>query len=188
MRVYDPQSQRRPVLDMSWDEYPITAMSLYRDNQVVVGNTHGSMALLDIRTGKLVHNFKGFAGSIRSIQCHSSQPVVASCGLDRFFRVHDINSRELIHKKYLKSRLNCMIMTSMKWQDLDSESAVEQTSTEQNILVGTVEQTPVGKDTEDNEDEIWNQMEIVKTKTMKRKDVVSEKDSVKEKKLKMKKK
>jgi hypothetical protein len=28
VRVYDPSAQRRPVLDMEFDEYPLTAMGL----------------------------------------------------------------------------------------------------------------------------------------------------------------
>lgn len=150
---------------MSWDEYPITAMSIYRDNQVVVGNTHGSMALLDFRMGKLVHVFKGFAGSIRSIKCHATEPVVASCGLDRFFRVHDINTRELTHKKYMKSRLNCLLLSKHKWikdATKDVENAVEVTE--------DTNHESNSKDSED-EEEVWNQMEVVKTRTVKRKDL-----------------
>ncbi|GCC42969.1 hypothetical protein chiPu_0026960, partial [Chiloscyllium punctatum] len=54
VRVYDPSSpQRRPVLEMTYEEYPLTAMSLTPDgNSVVVGNTHGQVAVLDIRKGE----------------------------------------------------------------------------------------------------------------------------------------
>lgn len=168
VRIYDPNVQRRPVLDMTFDEYPITAMSSCSDFQVVVGNTQGSMALLDIRKGKLVHRFKGFAGGIRSIQCHSSLPVVASCGLDRYFRVHDINTKELLHKMYLKSRLNCLLMSKRDWSKdtSDNEEITEDKSENSNNNVEEDED-----DDEANADEVWEQMDVVKTRTLKRKSV-----------------
>jgi len=49
-------------------------------------------------TGKVVQQYRGAEGSIRSIRCHSTEPVVAACGLDRFVRVYDIDSRQLLHK------------------------------------------------------------------------------------------
>ncbi|KAH6927079.1 hypothetical protein HPB50_026745 [Hyalomma asiaticum] len=112
VRVYDPSSrQRRPVVDFEFDEYPLTCLSLTpRPEQVVVGNSHGRVGLLDIRRKGMVHVYKGVAGSIRSVCCHPSLPIVASCGLDRFVRVHDLHSRLLITKLYLKSRLNCLLM------------------------------------------------------------------------------
>ncbi|XP_045168538.2 WD repeat-containing protein 74-like [Mercenaria mercenaria] len=161
VRVYDTNVQRRPVLDMTFDEYPITAMSPCSDFQVIVGNTQGSMGLLDIRKGKLVHRFKGFAGGIRSIQCHSSLPFVASCGLDRFFRVHDINTKELVHKMYLKSRLNCLLMSKYDWCKDNEES--------EEILEKDSEIVNSDKEENDDDDNVWEQMEIVKTRTLKRK-------------------
>ena len=104
-------------------------------SQVVVGNTHGNMALIDVRNGnwkktfsfnvspsimfqefiliwrekytndiecfsagKLVHIYKGFAGAIRSVHCHGSLPLVASCGLDRFLHVHNVDTKQQLHK------------------------------------------------------------------------------------------
>ncbi|KAK6041605.1 WD domain, G-beta repeat protein [Cooperia oncophora] len=61
----------------------------------------------------LVHpvcKYKGQAGAIRSIDAHPSAPYVATCGIDRFVRVHDIDTRKLAHKK----EINC---------DSDSASA-----------------------------------------------------------------
>uniref|UniRef100_A0A6M2CRU3 Putative ribosome bioproteinsis protein nsa1 ovary overexpressed n=1 Tax=Rhipicephalus microplus TaxID=6941 RepID=A0A6M2CRU3_RHIMP len=112
VRVYDPNCrQRRPVVDFEFDEYSLTCLSLTpRPEQVVVGNSHGRVGLLDIRRKGMVHVYKGVAGSIRAVCCHPTLPIVASCGLDRFVRVHDLHSRLLITKLYLKSRLNCLLM------------------------------------------------------------------------------
>jgi ribosome biogenesis protein NSA1 len=46
--------------------------------------------------GSAVQCYKGFSGSIRDVHCSGN--AVITCGLDRFLRVHDIDSKKLIHK------------------------------------------------------------------------------------------
>ena len=161
VRVYDPSSpQRRPVLDMNFDEYPITSMSLRNDKEfeVMVGNTQGNMALLDMRQGKVIQKYKGFAGTVKHIQCHSTLPLVASCSLDRFLRIHDIQTKELLHKFYLKSRLNCLLFSS-KWNDDDQEKTQE--------TIPAVETNCVDSDDEEeDDDDVWDTLEEVKTETV----------------------
>lgn len=127
VRVYDPSAQRRPVMEMTFSEQPLTALSLTADaNGVVVGNTHGQLAVLDLRKGRLARCLKGQAGSVRALHCHPSLPLVASCGLDRFLRVHNVEDKKLQFKVYLKSRLNCLIFTSREnWEQEDGESVDE---------------------------------------------------------------
>jgi len=48
--------------------------------------------------GSVVQLYKGAEGSIRSIACHTTEPLIAACGLDRFLRIYDISSRQLVHK------------------------------------------------------------------------------------------
>ncbi|XP_063294795.1 WD repeat-containing protein 74 [Pelobates fuscus] len=149
VRIYDPSCpQRRPVLEALYGEDPLTALSVTPDGMsVVVGNSHGNIGVIDLRKGSLLRALKGSAGSIRSIQCHKSMPLVASCGLDRFLRVHHLNDKELLHKVYLKSRLNCLLLTSRdKWEEEE--------------LVATTEQ-----EVKDEEDEVWDAMETVVEKT-----------------------
>ncbi|KAF7467133.1 Hypothetical predicted protein [Marmota monax] len=125
VRVYDPASpQRRPVLETTYGEYPLTAMTLTPgDNSVIVGNTHGQLAEIDFRQGRLLGCLKGLAGSVRGLQCHPSKPLLASCGLDRVLRIHRIrNPRGLEHKVYLKSRLNCLLLSGRDtWEDEPQE-------------------------------------------------------------------
>ncbi|XP_018420355.1 PREDICTED: WD repeat-containing protein 74 [Nanorana parkeri] len=149
VRVYDPNTpQRRPVLEALFGEDPLTALSITPDGRsVVVGNSHGNMGVIDLRKGKLLCALKGSAGSVRSIQCHKSMPVVASCGLDRFMRLHSLNDKKLLHKVYLKSRLNCLLLTSHdKWEE--------------------EELTPLPtQDVKDEEDdEVWGNLETVMEK------------------------
>jgi len=115
IRMYDPRgNQRRPVAQIEWGDCPFTSISLTpRENQVVAGNSQGSMGLFDIRgkgTSKLVHCFRGFAGSISSIECHPTEPYVASCGIDRFARLHHLLTKEQVNKIYCKARLNCLVL------------------------------------------------------------------------------
>ncbi|XP_039113627.1 WD repeat-containing protein 74 isoform X3 [Hyaena hyaena] len=125
VRVYDPASpQRRPVLEATYGEYPLTAMTLTPEgNSVIVGNTHGQLAEIDLRQGRLLGCLKGLAGSVRGLQCHPSKPLLASCGLDRVLRVHRIrNPRGLEHKVYLKSQLNCLLLSGRdNWEDEPQE-------------------------------------------------------------------
>lgn len=152
VRVYDPSTpQRRPVLEARFGEYPLTALSLpASQGTVVVGNTHGELAILDLRKGLVRGCLKGLAGAVRGLHCHPSLPLVASCGLDRFLRVHSLEDRSLQHKVYLKSRLNCVLLSS---RDLESSSA---------DVSGDVEEVKA------EEDEVWDTMETVTEKTKKR--------------------
>jgi len=67
---------------------------------------------IPILSDRQVGVFKGFAGAIRSVAYHPTLPLVASCGLDRFLRVHDVHTRKLKHKVYLKQKLNCLLFSS----------------------------------------------------------------------------
>ncbi|XP_027014517.1 WD repeat-containing protein 74 isoform X2 [Tachysurus fulvidraco] len=150
VRVYDPSCQRRPVLQAEFGEVPLTALSVPPgEDSVVVGNTQGQLATLDLRKGLVRGCMKGMAGSVRGLQCHPSLPLVASCGLDRFLRIHNLQDRTLTHKVYLKSRLNCLLLSSRDLQCVsDEEEQLEETKTE--------------------EDEVWDTMETVTENIRKR--------------------
>ncbi|XP_063422323.1 WD repeat-containing protein 74-like [Mytilus trossulus] len=156
VRIYDPKVQRRPVLDMTFDEFPITALSVcpLANNQAVIGNSRGKMATIDFRKGSVVNIFKGLAGSIRDLKCYKTEPYVASCGLDRYVRIHDYKTKELKHKFYLKSRLNCLYLNESCSDEIFSKNIEEK--------IHEV-QSNNGKENNDDE-EIWNQMEVIKTK------------------------
>ncbi|POI19974.1 hypothetical protein CIB84_016281 [Bambusicola thoracicus] len=114
------------------------------------------MAVIDLRQGWLSKSFippapsgrllkclKGVAGSVRGLQCHPSLPIVASCGLDRFLRLHNLDDKRLLHKVYLKSRLNCLLLSSC--QDLEAEDPPP----------------PAVKEEEEDGDALWDAMETV---------------------------
>ncbi|KZS12218.1 WD repeat-containing protein 74 [Daphnia magna] len=150
VRLYDPKSRgRRPVIscipeaDEAWTCISIAS----RSNQVLVGSGKGRMLLYDFRQQKVVHAYRGFTGSIRQIVCHPTKPLVVSVGLDRFIRLHHLDRQTPLHKAYLKSRLNVVLMRRdfgvLGDQDVDLDEEIVDTE----------------KDT------LWNTMEVIKDRT-----------------------
>uniref|UniRef100_A0A8C7JI86 WD repeat domain 74 n=1 Tax=Oncorhynchus kisutch TaxID=8019 RepID=A0A8C7JI86_ONCKI len=77
---------------------PSTDLSLpANQDSVTVGNTYGQLAILGLRKGELCGCFKGAGrrGVGASVPPFS---LVASCGLDRFLRVHSLEDRSLRNK------------------------------------------------------------------------------------------
>uniref|UniRef100_A0A674HDE5 WD repeat domain 74 n=1 Tax=Taeniopygia guttata TaxID=59729 RepID=A0A674HDE5_TAEGU len=149
VRLYDPSSpQRRPVLDATFGEAPLTALALPAgDSSVVVGSARGDVAVIDLRKGRVLRALKGFAGGVRGLQCHPHLPLVASVGLDRFLRLHGLDGR-LRHKVYLKSRLTCLLLNSQ----LDWE------------VRPPPQEPPPQKEVKDEEgDELWDALESIPT-------------------------
>lgn len=162
VRMYDIKAQRRPVLDMSFDEYPITAAAIHpsSDNQVVVGNTIGKLAILDLRKGRPIQVFKGFSGAIRAVEHHPTLPVIVSCGLDRYLHIHSVEDKS--HQKiYLKSRLTSLLLKK-NW-DMGNE-----TDNDKEIVVKAEVLSDENDDDDNDDDQIWENMEIVHTKTKKK--------------------
>ncbi|XP_071702738.1 uncharacterized protein [Rutidosis leptorrhynchoides] len=114
VRLYDMSAQRRPVMSFDFRETPIKAVTEDLDgNTIYIGNGSGDLASVDIRTGKLLGCFLGkCSGSIRSIARHPTLPVIASCGLDSYLRIWDIESRQLLSAVFLKQHLTNVIFDS----------------------------------------------------------------------------
>ncbi|XP_063175232.1 WD repeat-containing protein 74 isoform X1 [Chroicocephalus ridibundus] len=123
VRLYDPSSpQRRPVLETTFGEAPLTALDVVPGGtSVVVGSARGDVAVIDLRQGRVLKCLKGFAGGVRGLQCHPTLPLVASCGLDRFLRVHHLGDKRLRHKVYLKSRLTCLLLSTQRDWEAEEE-------------------------------------------------------------------
>ncbi|XP_069665486.1 WD repeat-containing protein 74 isoform X2 [Haliaeetus albicilla] len=147
VRLYDPRSpRRRPVLETTFGEAPLTALALVPgETSVVVGSAQGDMAVIDLRQGRVLKCLKGAAGGVRGLQCHPGLPLVASCGLDRFLRVHHLGDKRLRHKVYLKSRLTCLLLSTQ--QDWEAKE----------------EPPPPAEVKEEEGDALWDTMETVPT-------------------------
>lgn len=98
-------------METQFGEHPLTALALPADGHTVaVANTQGQMALLDLRKGGVRGVMKGATGSVRGLHCHPSLPLVASCGLDRFLRIHSLQDRKLLHKVLISSQFNHLLI------------------------------------------------------------------------------
>uniref|UniRef100_A0A914QRS1 Uncharacterized protein n=1 Tax=Panagrolaimus davidi TaxID=227884 RepID=A0A914QRS1_9BILA len=100
IRIYDPRTQRKPVHEYKFMDTPITALSLCnRENHIIASNTTGDMGLFDLRGGvQLLLKFRGFAGAVRSIAAHPTEPFVISVGIDRHIRLHNMDTKKLVKK------------------------------------------------------------------------------------------
>ncbi|KAH9328844.1 hypothetical protein KI387_000952 [Taxus chinensis] len=114
VRLYDIAAQRRPTLSFSFQEHPIKVVEEDLDGYTVyVGTGSGDVASFDMRTGKLLSSFKGkCSGSVRSIVRHPGLPLIASCGLDRYLRIWDIKTRQLLASVFLKQQLTSVVIDS----------------------------------------------------------------------------
>lgn len=71
----------------------------FSSRQCLSGTTRGYMQLIDLKVpGKCLKTYKSFTGSVTGIQCDALEPVVISTSLDRFLRVHNLETKELIYK------------------------------------------------------------------------------------------
>ncbi|XP_056848704.1 uncharacterized protein LOC108818648 isoform X2 [Raphanus sativus] len=173
VRLYDVSAQRRPVLSFDFLETAITAVSEDPDGHTVyVGNASADLAAFDIRTGKLLGNFLGkCSGSIRSVVRHPHHQVIASCGLDRYLRVYDVKTRQLISAVFLKQHLTGLVFDSgFSGEEIAVANTVVEAETEEGMTIQE-------DDEEDNEDKT-EEAPVKKKKPKKEKrsrDKVSEK-------------
>uniref|UniRef100_A0A7I4AKR3 Ribosome biogenesis protein NSA1 n=1 Tax=Physcomitrium patens TaxID=3218 RepID=A0A7I4AKR3_PHYPA len=124
IRLYDTGAQRRPMLMFDYGESPIKSIAPGGDgNTVYVGSGSGDLACFDMRTGQNVGGFKGkISGSVRSVVLHPTLPIVASCGLDRYLRIHHSRTRQLLSMLFLKQQLISVVF------DTSADKSVPPTS------------------------------------------------------------
>jgi ribosome biogenesis protein NSA1 len=152
IRVYDIRTQRRPVLDYTVGEHPINVIlpvpsqgtvgpanpkTVSFDYTVLCADTVGNIVQTDLRkVGHVVGKYRGPTGSIRGLDVHGEGPgaLLASCGLDRYLYMHQLDTKKLVTKFYLKQRLGAVAF-------LDEGKAAEEE--------------------EDEEDEVWDELEKV---------------------------
>lgn len=160
VRLYDTRTQRRPVVSITYGEAAVTALDVVPSGEsVIVGNAHGTMSRLDLRKSlACVGGFKGAAGSITDIKC--SGAYVASCGLDRYFRLHRIGNQKLLRNVYVKQEVSRVLLSSQLTQTISSESQVKHA-----VVTGIGKQTggptSAGELGDQELDAIWQDMDVV---------------------------
>ncbi|KAJ8963481.1 hypothetical protein NQ318_018964 [Aromia moschata] len=153
--LYDDRAQRRPVVKYLQEKASFTTISCaHRERQCLVGTTRGFMQLLDMKAGKCLKTFTTFMGSVTGIYCDPSEPYVATTSLDRFLRIHNLETKELLLKAYMKLNLTKLLMKPV----IKDEPLEEEELGDENV--------------DDEYENIFSTMETVtsdrKTKKMKR--------------------
>lgn len=61
--------------------------------------------MIDLRQPvKLLNTYKSFTGSVSCIRCDPLSPLMMSTSIDRHLRIHDMETKELLHKVREKSK------------------------------------------------------------------------------------
>lgn len=110
VRLYDTHVGRRPQLDVPCKGYRITCIAPERcGNRWWVGDASGNLQVYDVRAGAYQGAIKGIGGSVRSLDIHPKEPLIASVGLDRFVRVNSLqSSRSSVVRMYATSQLTAV--------------------------------------------------------------------------------
>ncbi|XP_053962304.1 WD repeat-containing protein 74 [Anastrepha ludens] len=105
VRVYDTRKQRRPVQRFATEDQLSFATLAAHGNFIYTGTTMGAMKAFDIRFMKsFLHTYKGFTGAISDVSLDSTGKYLASASLDRYVRVHHVDSTVLLYQCYVRSK------------------------------------------------------------------------------------
>lgn len=97
---------------------------LHAGLQVWAANGMGKVQCLDLRMNKLQGSLKGLGGAVKSLALHPELPILASVGLDRFLRIHNVDSKALLCKLYLKQHLTAVAWGSVQHPAAGDEDAL----------------------------------------------------------------
>ena len=126
-----------------------------RDDSVLyTGDTTGRVSRIDLRTLRLSGTYKGTTGSVRDIAIHPTLPRLATVGLDRIMRVFDSESRQQLHRVYLRQQLNAVLFTSEEEVKMFAEEESEESDVDNESGVNDVNEASDMSDATDiNEEE-----------------------------------
>nr|CCA17806.1 conserved hypothetical protein [Albugo laibachii Nc14] len=158
IRLYDTNTQRRPIQSIDLGDHPINAMCIDPNElYVYVADTTGCLDVLDLRTLKHLGRFLGPDGAIRSLSCHPTLPYLAAVGLDRMVQVFDINSRSCQHSIYAKQRLNAVLFCDEGIVQVAEDST--HPSKKQKVE-GPQTETEEFDDEDDGDEEVYEGLEL----------------------------
>ncbi|XP_063390912.1 WD repeat-containing protein 74 [Cydia fagiglandana] len=109
IRLYDVRAQRRPVCNIETDKMAATCIAPGRDErEVMVGFGRGQLHAVELRAGRLGAGLRGAAGAVAAVAVAAGR--VYSASLDRHLRVHCYNTKQLLYKQYLTSKLTGLLI------------------------------------------------------------------------------
>ena len=126
------------------------------------------MSLYDYRAPHrgMCRKYKGCVGGIRAIDCLQNKPYFASVSLDRFLRIYNINNQKPIQKMYLKSQLNCVLLTKdfdpcekLIEENIEKEKEISKSKKNSGVIVHKTT-----SDTKDDDgEEFWTKLKFIKS-------------------------
>lgn len=156
--LYDERAQRRPVSKFVEVKASYTAIAhTFKEKQCLVGTTKGYMQLLDLKVpAKCLKTFKTFTGSVSSIVCDPVSSIVATVSLDRHLRIHNIETKELLYKEYLKQSLTKILLKPIiKEETKEVDHQHKNADLEEHLLSNEIE-------ADEEYDKMFEKMETIK--------------------------
>ncbi|XP_058458262.1 WD repeat-containing protein 74 [Malaya genurostris] len=155
VRVYDLRGvQRRPVQAYSPPDDQLSFTCLAGNGgYLYAGTTTVGMRAFDIRKMKNhIHVYKGFTGTITSVDIDATGSYLFTSCLDRYVRIHHAHKTAMVYQCYVKSKPTQILGTDYK------EKAVVETDDDDLIMIEENENDQVDSEYED----LFAKMQTVK--------------------------
>ncbi|KAK9875336.1 hypothetical protein WA026_007732 [Henosepilachna vigintioctopunctata] len=124
--LYDDRAQKKPVCKFFDGKSSfLTIAPTYRQRNVLAGTTTGYIQNIDMKAGKNLKNFTNIGGSVTCILCDPIEPIISTISLDRYLRIFNLDTKEMIHKQYLKHSLTKMVMKPIIKEESQEPENVE---------------------------------------------------------------
>ncbi|KAK6464759.1 ribosome biogenesis protein NSA1 [Scheffersomyces coipomensis] len=190
IRLYDTTHGRRPIKDFKLCDKPIITLSFVNENEseIIVTDTHNliakhSLTLVDENAhktisasagviikpvAKLLGKFSEGGNTGATFGVASNGEILVTGGLDRYVRVFDIESRELLGKVYLGVEISSILIVDdedeIEEADIVNEAPIIQKRKRRDIATEAKE--------ESDEEDLWNELEINEKKSTKKQKTV----------------
>ncbi|ODQ77856.1 hypothetical protein BABINDRAFT_163234 [Babjeviella inositovora NRRL Y-12698] len=150
LRKYVTSNGRKPIQDIKVSEKPLlTLTSTPNSEEIICSDSHTTTAKYNMTTGRLVGKFPGAVGAIQALHADFESGLISTGGLDRYLRVFDIVSRELVAKVYIGSKISSV------WF-LEDDEPVEEVAVKHTSRKRKTEE----EEEEDSEtEELWKKLE-----------------------------
>lgn len=178
VRIYDTTHGKRPIHDYKVCEKPIVTLHFAdsREEEIIISDTHNlvakySLTKIDSKAfkthsasageitkpvSKLLGKFSagGNTGAIFGVNIYDNE-IISTGGLDRYLRVYDLESRDILAKVYLGVQISDVLMLDSE----DEEEEVEAEQTEKQSKLEKRKRRIAMEENESDEEELWNQLE-----------------------------
>lgn len=144
LRVYDPETARRPIIDIKASKYCISSLCVGpTESTVIYSDAHSTIATFDIAKKSIGSKFTGATGCVKALENFAVNGYLISGGLDRYIRVYDIRTRTCVSKVYTGTQIMTLAVLEGDDEFLDEKSSKRSRS---------------GEAENENDDEFWDKL------------------------------